>query len=130
MSRRQSCYYINYRASRESKKKTTFSRRQIKDHRWKNNFCFETPINNKMTDNLLINRTRSPREKKNSRGQPHPPRKLPPSGSPPPTLWISVAVRGGYGFFSGTTHWITFLTQANALRRSGKDKLNALNKLD
>ena len=37
----------------------------------KNNFCFETLIKNKITDILLINRTRSLR-KKDSSGHPHP----------------------------------------------------------
>ena len=62
-----------------------------------NNFCFETPINSKITGSVLINLTRSPR-KKDSRGHPSPPRKLPLFFEPPPPpLWISVALRAGRG---------------------------------
>ena len=101
MSRRQSIY-MNYRAGREK-----LGRPPIKDHRWKQKFLrwhlFETPINSKTTDGLLINLTRSPR-KKDARG--HPTRSEIASFCPPPPLWISVALRGevgggggGYGYF-------------------------------
>ena len=75
-----------------------------------NNFCFETPINSKISDSWLINLTRSPR-KKDSRGHPPPH----PLGNclrldlPSPPLWISVALCGGVGggwIFSRPTHSI------------------------
>ena len=75
-------------------------KRHSADRQWKIideniNFCFGTPINRKITVCLVINLTRSPPQK----------RLGPPS--PPPSLWIFVALRvlgrgvggGGYGYF-------------------------------
>ena len=81
-------------------------KRHSADRQWKIideniNFCFGTPINRKITVCLVINLTRSPPQK----------RLGPPS--PPPSLWIFVALRvlgrgvGGGGrlrIFSGTPH--------------------------
>ena len=61
-----------------------------------NNFLFETLINSKITDSLLINLTWSPGKKKDFRGPPPPPWKLPPFGPrsplnfrcPPWGVWI------------------------------------------
>ena len=116
MSRRQSIY-MNYRASREK-----LGRPPIKDHRWKQKFLrwhlFETPINSKTTDGLLINLTRSPR-KKDARGHPTPSEiasfcpRLP---SECPLLSVGKWGGGGGGgrvwIFSGTTHsGLTILQQ-------------------
>ena len=63
-----------------------------------NNSCwFETPINSKITDSLLINLTRSPR-KKGSRGTPppHTHTHTHPTPCPPWGVWI----------FSGTAQLV------------------------
>ena len=116
MSRRQSIY-MNYRASREK-----LGRPPIKDHRWKQTFLrwhlFETPINSKTTDGLLINLTRSPR-KKDARGHPTPSEIA--SFCPPPPLWISVALRGqggggggeGMDIFWNYTFWFDNFATVN-----------------
>ena len=70
-----------------------------------NNFCFETPINSKISDSWLINLTRSPR-KKDSRGHP------PPTLSEIASVWTSPPLPseyplpsaeglGGDGYFLG-----------------------------
>ena len=72
MSRRRSCYYINQLTiAQVVKVKKIHSADGNKRSSMKNNFCLETLVKNKITDILLINRTRSPR-KKDLSGQPHP----------------------------------------------------------
>ena len=65
-----------------------------------NNSCwFETPINSKITDSLLINLTRSPR-KKGSRGTPPPPHTHTHTHTPHPLPSMGVWI------FSGTTQLV------------------------
>ena len=82
------------------------------DRKWKiidenNSFCFEKPINGKITDCLLINLTRAP-GKRLERLSP-PSRKLPPSG---PLLLSEFPLPseggGGYGYL----YWLLTAPQA------------------
>ena len=79
----------------QAREKKVVSRLQIKYHREKTiSFCFETPKYSKIGDSLLINLTWNPR-KKDWRGHPPTPRKLPPFGPPP--LGSPQVIPGGGG---------------------------------
>ena len=63
-----------------------------------NNICFETPINSKITDSLLINITRAP-GKKTREVTPNPIGNCLLLDTHLPPLRIFVALSGAYGYF-------------------------------